>query len=172
MDKHPPVYPPPSNQSTPFRPRQKQIRRWSADHENARPGWRPSLLVTSEDDWEQNSPLRSAKSRYFLLPPSYDSETDARTVHAPVSGGIESNTGSPPREPLPGAYILAPRIVATPEYGSVDEGIATVWVAVQLSTQVCQADAPGLQHGKATADSVYSSGEQDTGARTHVCKGF
>lgn len=125
-------------------------------------------MVASEDDWEQNSPLRSAKSRSSLLPPSYDSETDARTVHIPVLGEIEGNPDSPPREPLPGAYVLVPRIVVTPEYRSVDEGITTVWVAVQLSTQVCQADAPGLQHGKATADSVYSSGEQDTGTHTSL----
>lgn len=166
MDNHPPYYSPPSSQSTLFRPRQKQIRRWSAGHENARRVASPSLPAPSEDDWEQNSPPRNAKSRSSLLP-SYDLETDARTVHAPVLEGIESNTGSPLRESLPEACVLAPRIVVTSEYGVVDEGIATVWAAAQLSTQVCRADAPGLQHDKAAVNSSISSGEQNMGARRH-----
>ncbi|KAK4126170.1 hypothetical protein N657DRAFT_567360 [Parathielavia appendiculata] len=50
--------------------------------------------------------------------------------------------GSPPhRKSNP--CVLAPSIVVTPEYRVVDEGVATVWAAVELSTQVCLVDSDG-----------------------------
>ncbi len=33
-------------------------------------------------------------------------------------------------------FVLAPRIVVTPESKTLDDGVATLWAAVQLSTQL------------------------------------
>jgi hypothetical protein len=88
--------------------------------------------AAAEGEWAEDSPPRGAKST-FHRPPSYNLEDDARTMQTLVL--------SPPQSPsVP--LILTPRITVTPEYRAVDQGVAAVWAAVQLSAQVCRADAP------------------------------
>jgi hypothetical protein len=65
-------------------------------------------------------------------------------MHTPVLSESERLT-NPPLHWLAVPLVLTPWITVTPEYRAVDQGVAAVWTAVQLSTQVCRADAPEHQ---------------------------
>ena len=140
---------PPSNGPSLMRSGPRLVLDGRADHGSTQGERSPILPGTPEGVWEHNSPPRSLTST-FLLPPSYESDDDARALHTPVMAGHRSPPG--PRSPpyFPDTAVLVPRIVVTPEHGTVDEGTVTVWVAVQLSAQVCQAPAPEQGHGTAT----------------------
>ncbi|KAK4039035.1 hypothetical protein C8A01DRAFT_37010 [Parachaetomium inaequale] len=120
-----------------------------ANHESIQRGASPILPGTPEGVWEHDSTPRTLKSS-FRLPPSYESDDDARTLHTPVMAGHKSPPV--PRSPpyFPDTAVLVPRIVVTPEHGTVDEGTVTVWVAVQLSAQVCRTLGPEQGHSTAT----------------------
>ncbi|KAK3294826.1 uncharacterized protein B0H64DRAFT_443860 [Chaetomium fimeti] len=111
----------------------------------------PGLPIAPEDLEDHNSPRRNPRSG-LRLPPSYESGDDASTLHMPVRADPGSSTGPPSPPHFQDTCVLAPNIVVTPEYGAVDEGTVTVWVAVQLSTRICRALALDQGHGRATDD--------------------
>ncbi|KAK4134296.1 hypothetical protein BT67DRAFT_380390 [Trichocladium antarcticum] len=76
------------------------------------------------------------------MSPSYDSEDAAGTQHIPLPVELESPVQFPPGPYLPEPLVLTPQIVVTPEYSALDEGVATLWAAVQLSAQVCRVNGP------------------------------
>lgn len=136
-------------------PTRLPIRDGGFDDASARKGARnPRLSATPQPVPKQHSPLRSAMSM-LGLPPSYDDEDAARTLHTAVPAGVETPTLSP-REPcLPEPWVLAPRIVVTPEFSALDEGADTLWAAVQLSAHAYQANAFEQRHDTAW---VYATG--------------
>jgi hypothetical protein len=141
---------PPSNGPSLLRSGPRPTLDGRANHESLQRGTSPILPAMPEGVWEHDSPPRTLKST-FRLPPSYESDDDARTLHTPVMAGNKSRPLGP-CSPLyfpDTAAVLVPRIVVTPEHGTVDEGTVTVWVAVQLSAEVCRALAS--EHGHCTA---------------------
>jgi hypothetical protein len=118
---------PPSNGYKSLQTGQSLILGENANHESPHGGASPAVQAPPEGVREENSPLWDAKSM-FHLSPSYDSEDGGRALHSPVLTGRESPPGptSPPCLSLPKQCVLAPRIVVTPEYRAVDEGVATV----------------------------------------------
>ncbi|KAK3688508.1 hypothetical protein B0T22DRAFT_512051 [Podospora appendiculata] len=98
-----------------------------------------------------NSPwLRSSKSMLHIAARSSRdldggaSRSTGRGVYyqdspPPTPGGVLPR---PPPAPAPGPFILVPRVVVTPESKALEDGAATLWAAVQLSTQICRSDAP------------------------------
>ncbi|GAB1318941.1 hypothetical protein MFIFM68171_09151 [Madurella fahalii] len=90
------------------------------------------------------SPLRNVRGVIPQLPP-YDTETAAA-----VSRGPESTSHGSPSAPLcepclADSSVLVPRIIVTPEYKALNEGVNALWAAVQLSTVVCPANILGKQ---------------------------
>ena len=143
---------PPSNKSAPVQLEQGLVRGGSAGSESTWGEASLTLAAPPEEAWEDNSGLQHGNSLFPLLQQYQSGEWTA---------------GSPLRQPPLDACVLTPRIIVTPEHHAVDEDTTAVWAAVQVSTQVCRADAPGFQHNPALADISSSSGEQNSEARKH-----
>lgn len=135
----------PSNRFSQLLPGQKHSSNESADREDARRGVSTTVPATPEGAWKQQSPLRNARTM-FPLSPSFNPEDTAGIQHTPLPAGFESPVHVPHGPYSPEPFILIPQIVVTPEYSTLDEGVVTLWAAVQLSTQVCQANAPDQKH--------------------------
>lgn len=132
-----------SNRFSLLLPEQRQNLDRSGDYEDTSRDLSQTLPATPEGTWNQYSPLRNATSM-FPMSPSYDSEDAAGTQHIPLPAELESPVQFqfPPGPYLPEPLVLTPQIVVTPEYSALDEGVATLWAAVQLSAQVCRVNGP------------------------------
>lgn len=64
------------------------------------------------------------------------SDDHARTSGMPAKTGAGNPAGCPSLPSLPAVvHTLVPQIVVTPESAAADDGVVTIWVAVQLSVQ-------------------------------------
>ncbi|KAK3379947.1 hypothetical protein B0T24DRAFT_176105 [Lasiosphaeria ovina] len=112
---------------------------------------KPSRPATPGRVRHDFSRLRNAKSM-FHIQAAMPSPTDLLDGGGDVPAAIISPL-TPRREPdsetdasggaaPPDPFVLVPRIVVTPESKALDDGVTGLWAAVQLSTQVCPANAP------------------------------
>ncbi|KAH6631811.1 hypothetical protein F5144DRAFT_232687 [Chaetomium tenue] len=145
---------PPSSTDDPHHARQAHVSRTTvprAIHLSpiGQKGAGPGLPITPEVLEEPNPPRPNSTSN---IRPSlaYESDDDARTLHLPILTDPRGPTGPPSPPHFQDACILTPNIVVTPEYGTVDEGTVTVWVAVQLSTRICRALTLDQGHERVT----------------------
>ena len=141
-----------SNKSAPVPLEQGLVRGESASSESTWGEARLTLAAPAEAGWEENLGLQHGSSVFPLLQRYQSGEWTA---------------GSPLRQLSLDACVLTPRIIVTPEHHAVDEDTTAVWATVQVSTQVCRADAPWFQHNPALADISSSSGEQNIESRKH-----
>lgn len=113
--------------------------------------WSPSSnrnihLSITPKELHSDSPRRAISSESDPFPSSHDS---------PEGTNPPSPVGSPLSPVLhirddmydfPGPYLLAPKIVVTPENGALNDKGNAIWVAVEISTQLCRAS--GTEGGR------------------------
>ena len=60
---------------------------------------------------------------------TYDATFESTQSQPPSSSSSNSMVGTPPRDFL----VLYPHIMVTPEFSSLDAGLSTLWVAIQIT---------------------------------------
>jgi len=90
------------------------------------------------------SRLRNSKSMLHMTASPYHSYNNIseEPSDVPLSPSDSYSTrDSPQSHPVPSPCVLVPRITVTPETKVLDDGVNDLWVAVQLSAQVCWANS-------------------------------
>ncbi|KAK3390916.1 hypothetical protein B0H63DRAFT_125996 [Podospora didyma] len=114
---------------------------------------RPALSTTLSGYRQDHPRLRNAKSMFHIATASphvlsggchSDGAAEVPVLHPAMAeeSDLESIGSSQPADAIPGAFVLVPRIIVTPENKALDDGCATLWAAVQLSTELCRTSAP------------------------------
>lgn len=100
----------------------------------------PSLPDASDGFREQNSTLRDSTRAAYASLPSHNAEDAAGNRSTPAPAELENPLGFRHEACLPEHLVLAPRIVVTPEYEALDDGVVILWAAVQVSAQLRRAN--------------------------------
>ncbi|KAK0722259.1 hypothetical protein B0T26DRAFT_210584 [Lasiosphaeria miniovina] len=112
---------------------------------------KPSRPATPGRVRHNYSRLRNAKSMFHIqaaMPSPTDLLDGGGDVPAAIISPLtprqepdsetDASGGAAPLDP----FVLVPQIVVTPESKALNDGVTDLWAAVQLSTQVCPANAP------------------------------
>lgn len=99
--------------------------------------------------------LRSSRSMHHLATAPRELDGRMRSPYTAVESDTLSDSG-PEDTCHPDPFILVPRIVVTPESKVLEDGVATLWAAVQLSTRICRANN-GVEHTRQNEDCSWSS---------------